>query len=1100
MLCQSNAGIKLAISLLVGLGLSSLLLVGLHFSQAAMPEPLASLAPGYTRELVPDQMTLTGDVTTRDNCAHPTVCSWLQDTPTGTIMLGVDPTSPDPITWDGGSATAEIFLEDLYSPTVLVLKLSWPDRDGKGLHSPQQNRVGTITLDGRLLWGKRTTHLSTFNDYYAAEHEPILMTIVLTQSITHTLTFSIPAQTAWDLSQIELSAYPYPTTIRGIGYSPYRDCQYPDGWVQPSVQELEEDLFRLFHTTNAIRTYSATGVNGQIPALANAIGLPIFAGAWIDYPTTTLAQDDDEIQALITLACTTDLEGVIVGNEYYLRHRTTDGINYLLQRIREVKNGIRECGKSLPVITAEIDNLMFIWKSDDAVVPEGINPVYRPILDELDFIMVHIYPFWNKLPINGAAAFTVKRYKAIQALIEREYPGQNKWVIIGEAGWPSAGRPQVAAVPSQENQRRYMLEFLYLAEQEGVEYMYFDAFDELWKIEEPGRVGQNWGYSYTDRTAKHNFYGVLLPSEQLFPFKAYLPYIARHSASYVSHLFSEVGLPDIFPSDLIQASSSPTFPVFTEWPMGPGHFVPSGWMGDIENIGLYECDRTNPHSGEMAIRASFSPTGTSSWGGIYWQYPENNWGTLEGGHNLTGASLLSFWVRGKQGGEIVEFLVGGLGEPTDPFPDTIRPARSTGPIVLSDTWQQVEISLTGADLSRVIGGFAWVASRCYNSEPVTFYIDDILFDFDPAPEPVPPSTRESFHVYGDDDPGCNHFIPSGWMGDISNISLNQAWADDPHSGETTIRASFSPTGTLGWSGIYWQEPENNWGDLPGGYDLTGARRLTFWMRGDQGGEVVEFLVGGLGDLYDPFPDTIQPARYSGPIVLSETWQQAQISLAGENLSRVIGGFAWVASRCYNSEPITFYIDDVLFDFDPTPEPILPPTRRSFYVYDDNNSGCNHFVPSGWMGDISNISLDQAWTTNPRRGTTAIRITYSGHTWAGVYWQEPENNWGNLLGGYDLTTADRLTFWARSDTPNTEITFLIGGIGYADGTDCWYHLEPYPDSVCPKIEQTETLFSTWTMYTIDLPQYRNLRKVIGGFGWVAQDEVTFYLDDIVYELD
>ena len=34
----------------------------------------------------------------------------------------------------------------------------------------------------------------------------------------------------------------------------------------------------------------------------------------------------------------------------------------------------------------------------------------------------------------------------------------------------------------------------------------------------------------------------------------------------------------------------------------------------------------------------------------------------------------------------------------------------------------------------------------------------------------------------------------------------------------------------------------------------------------------------------------------------------------------------------------------------------------------------------------------------------------------------------------------------------------------------------------------------------LPQGRNLQKVLGGFGWVANAPVTFYLDDILYEFD
>jgi exo-beta-1,3-glucanase (GH17 family) len=848
----------------------------------------------YPIQLIPDRLTLAGEVATQANTQGHCTAPWLTAVPTGTIILGVDPTSCDPADWDGGSATAEVFLPDVYSPTLVVLELSWPDRDGKGLHSPEKNRAARFFLDGRPLWGKRTTRLSTFADYYAAEHQPILTTIVVTQSITHTLTLSVPPHVAWDLSQIELTAYPYPDKIRGIGYSPYRDCQSPDTDSRPTVENIRADLFRLFHTTNAIRTYAATGINHQIPALANAVGLPVFAGAWID----GAEQDAAEVQALIDLANTTSLKAVIVGNEYYLRHRTAADIDYLLDRILEVKSGIND--ENLPVTTAEIDNLMFTWESNRATVPLGINPLYRPILDEVDFVLVHIYPFWSKLPIDGAAAFTVARYKAMQALIEDEYPGQNKRVIIGEAGWPSAGAPNGAAVPSSEYQWRYMVEFLSLAEQEGVEYMYFDAFDELWKVEEPGRVGQHWGYSYTDRTAKVNFHGVLLPAERLpdsaesLPFQAYLPYVAGGAGG----------------------SGTETWPIYTEWLAEPDRFVPSGRMGDVDDISLFQCDRTDPHAGEMAIRVSFSPTGT-----------------------------------------------------------------------------------------------------------------------------------------------------------------------------------------LGWGGVYWQHPQDNWGDLPGGHDLTAASRLTFWVRGERGGEVVEFLVGGIGDRDDPYRDTIQPARSTGAIVLADTWQQVEINLAAEDLDRVIGGFAWIASRCHNSEPMTFYLDDVVFDLDPTPRPLPPPTRRPFHVYEDAGSVCNHFVPSGWIGDVNGITFNQGYTADPHRGTTAIRISYTGTEWAGVYWQEPENNWGDLLGGYDLIGADRLTFWARSDTPNTQVKFLIGGIGYPDGTVCGNPSQPYPDSVCPKIEHTETLSPTWSQHTIDLHQYpRNLRGVIGGFGWVVDDPATFYLDDIVYEFD
>ncbi len=204
----------------------------------------------------------------------------------------------------------------------------------------------------------RTTRPGTFGDYYAAEHEPILTTMVLTQTAVHTLRFSASPHTAWDISSIQLIAYPMPKNVRGIGYSPYRDCQTPTSTLQPSAQDIQEDLFRLFHTSNAIRTYASTGVNRLVPALANAAGLPVYAGAWLDKKAT----DEAELQGLIELANTTKLAGAIVGNEFYLRHTTDADLAYLHDQILRFKAGIHD--QTLPVMTAEIDGFMFDWQDD----------------------------------------------------------------------------------------------------------------------------------------------------------------------------------------------------------------------------------------------------------------------------------------------------------------------------------------------------------------------------------------------------------------------------------------------------------------------------------------------------------------------------------------------------------------------------------------------------------------------------------------------------------------------------------------------------------------------------------------------------------------
>ncbi|MCP4407895.1 MAG: hypothetical protein GY807_09070, partial [Gammaproteobacteria bacterium] len=164
-----------------------------------------------------------------------------------------------------------------------------------------------------------------------------------------------------------------------------------------------------------------------------------------------------------------------------------------------------------------------------------------------------------------------------------------------------------------------------------------------------------------------------------------------------------------------------------------------------------------------------------------------------------------------------------------------------------------------------------------------------------------------------------------------------------------------------------------------------------------------------------------------------TWQQYTINLSGQDLSHVIGGFGWSTNQCANPAGATFYLDNIFFEYDPTLSP-LPAPGPTFPVYTDAAAQSNHYAPSGWMGDAEHpdrVSLTECWGDNPYSGETSIKVAYIQKIagWAGIYWAHPANNWGERPGGYDLQGADRLTFWARSDTPGASVTFIVGGIGY-----------------------------------------------------------------------
>jgi len=362
------------------------------------------------------------------------------------------------------------------------------------------------------------------------------------------------------------------------------------------------------------------------------------------------------------------------------------------------------------------------------------------------------------------------------------------------------------------------------------------------------------------------------------------------------------------------------------------------------------------------------------------------------------------------------------------------------------------------------------------------------------------SEPKEFVVYTDKNARENHYIPSGWMGDYSDIKLNDQSMDNPHSGTTSMQFTYSAKRSQdkGWAGVYWQNPANNWGSKKGGFDLTGMTKLTFWARGAKGGEIIQkFKVGGIGiQPKATYPDSADVE--SGPIELTDTWKEYTINLVGRDLSYISGGFGWVTTSDLNPDGCVFYLDDIKFEVDPNIKPeVKKPENMPFYVFADRGSIGNHFIPSGWMGDYGDLKQsDFASKEDPYLGDTCIKIIYNGKAsqgarWAGIYWQNPANNWGTIDGGFDLSRATKLTFWARGTKGGERIEeFKVGGI-----------MGEFSDSDSASIGPV-ILNKDWTQYTIDL-KGKDMSYMIGGFCWATNidnnpEGATFYLDEIKYE--
>ena len=149
-------------------------------------------------------------------------------------------------------------------------------------------------------------------------------------------------------------------------------------------------------------------------------------------------------------------------------------------------------------------------------------------------------------------------------------------------------------------------------------------------------------------------------------------------------------------------------------------YAPSGYMGDADGIQTDDACRDNPKDGTTCLKTTFDRT--KGWGGVVWQHPENDWGEVEGGMDLRGATKLTFWARGQAGSEKVKFGFGILGRDKK-FYDS---ATGENEVTLTKEWKQYSFDLTQADLSRIKTAFYW--SLASDGKPMTFYLDNIRFE------------------------------------------------------------------------------------------------------------------------------------------------------------------------------------------------------------------------------------------------------------------------------------------------------------------------------------------------------------------------------------
>jgi glucan 1,3-beta-glucosidase len=252
-----------------------------------------------------------------------------------------------------------------------------------------------------------------------------------------------------------------------VSYVPFRGEQTPlDLSTHIPAAQIEQDLARLAPLTECVRTYAVHLGLDQIVPIAQHHGLKVLLGIWLG-PDPAFNQHQVEVAIDLANRYPDVVQAIVVGNEVLLRGELS--AEALGNIIRKVKAAVK-----VPVTYADVWEF---WLRN------------RELASAVDFVTVHILPYWEDFPIPASAA--ADHVVSIEHLVAAAFPG--KEILVGEFGWPSFGRMRDGAAPSPVNQASTMQHVLARAKQEGFRVNLIEAFDQPWKRALEGTVGGHWG-------------------------------------------------------------------------------------------------------------------------------------------------------------------------------------------------------------------------------------------------------------------------------------------------------------------------------------------------------------------------------------------------------------------------------------------------------------------------------------------------------------------------------------------------------------------------------------------------------------------------------
>lgn len=266
---------------------------------------------------------------------------------------------------------------------------------------------------------------------------------------------------------------------KAICYSGYRENQSPVTKVYPSEKDVLEDLLLLSKNFKYIRMYDPYQHAQTVLKVIkdHNIDLKVIVGVEprgeISNPNCPWGglHTDEEIAYnktfnytqldLLADLCNTYGDIVLAGS---VGNENTSSWHPNLMKPETIADYAKYLKKKIkqPVTFCEGT---YNWLNHGKVIAEAV-----------DFISIHSYPVWLKVPYLEAVEYTKRDYlNTVKA-----YP--NKPVIFTELGWPTMSNgPMIPEETNETFQKNYLDEIVTWSKKNKVTMFIFEAFDEPWK-------------------------------------------------------------------------------------------------------------------------------------------------------------------------------------------------------------------------------------------------------------------------------------------------------------------------------------------------------------------------------------------------------------------------------------------------------------------------------------------------------------------------------------------------------------------------------------------------------------------------------------------